>query len=67
VAPDGAQITVHLVAGPPLKELYESSEGSRENTYLLSENGSKMTLDVLVMSPRLREPIVYRLVYARAK
>src|SRR4051812_44481687 len=33
VAPDGAKIRVGLIAGPPLREIYTSSEGSRTNTY----------------------------------
>jgi hypothetical protein len=65
-APDGTRITVRLSAGPPLTESYESTEGKRENTYVLSGDRSKMTLNVRVTSPRLSSPILYRLVYARS-
>jgi hypothetical protein len=67
VAPDGTPITVRLSAGPPLIESYESSEGRRENTYVLSADGSKMTLTVRVTSPRLPAPIVYKLTYRRTE
>ena len=66
VAPDGTAIRVRLNAGPPLREIYESGEGQRENTYELSDDGRRLTVQVFIMSPRLREPLRYRLVYERA-
>lgn len=64
-APDGSDIIVRLRPGPPLVQSYESSDGKRENTYTLSADGAKLTVDVRVTSPRLPEDIRYRLVYAR--
>lgn len=64
-APDGSDIVVRLRPGPPLVQSYESSDGKRENTYTLSADGAKLTVDVRVTSPRLPEEIRYRLVYAR--
>jgi hypothetical protein len=65
-SPDGTDITVRLTPGPPLMESYESADGKRENTYRLSPDGSKLTVEVRVTSPRLPEEIRYRLVYQRA-
>jgi hypothetical protein len=65
-APDGKPINVRLFAGPPLRETYESEEGSRENTYVLSEGGGKLTVHVRITSPKLPEPLVYSLVYRRS-
>jgi hypothetical protein len=64
-APDGTDITVRLTPGPPLTETYESADGKRENTYVLSPDGSKLTVQVRVTSPRLPDEIRYRIVYQR--
>ena len=64
-APDGSDITVRLSPGPPLIQRYESNDGKRENIYTLSTDGSKLSVDVRITSPKLPEPIRYRLVYAR--
>lgn len=64
-APDGSDIVVRLRPGPPLVQSYESRDGKRENTYTLSADGTKLTVDVRVTSPRLPEDIRYRLVYVR--
>ena len=66
VAPDGTAIRVRLNAGPPLREIYESGEGQRENTYELLDDGRRLVVQVVIMSSRLREPLRYRLVYQRA-
>ena len=65
-SPDGSGIRVRLNAGPPLREVYQSDEGRRENTYELVDGGRRLLLHVVITSPRLREPIKYRLVYKRA-
>jgi hypothetical protein len=64
-APDGSPIVVTLQAGPPLKQSYESKDGRRENTYVLSEDGKRLTVEVLVSSPRLPAPVQYELQYRR--
>jgi hypothetical protein len=64
-APDGTPIVVRLLPGPPLVQTYESSEGKRENTYLLADSGTRLTVVVRITSPRLPEEISYRLVYRR--
>ena len=62
-APDGSKIAVRLMPGPPLSQSYESGEGMRVNRYVL--DGSKLTVEVRVTSPRLPKPIEYKLVYRR--
>jgi hypothetical protein len=62
-APDGSQIVVRLLPGPPMSQSYESGDGLRVNRYVM--NGTKLTLEVRVTSPRLPKPIEYRLVYRR--
>jgi hypothetical protein len=64
-SPDGAKIVVRLIPGPPLSQTYESGDGMRTNRYLLSEEKSKLTMEVRVTSPRLPKPIEYKLVYRR--
>jgi hypothetical protein len=64
-SPDGAKITVRLSPGPPLTQIYESGDGVRTNRYVLSPDGSKLTIEVRVTSPRLQKPIEYQLVYRR--
>jgi hypothetical protein len=64
-APDGGKIVVRLLPGPPLSQTYESDEGVRIDRFLLSEDGSKLTIDVHVTSPHLKKPINYQLVYRR--
>ncbi|HYO82814.1 MAG TPA: hypothetical protein VES20_15520 [Bryobacteraceae bacterium] len=66
VSPDNSRIEVSLVPGPPLREIYQSGEGRRENRYELSAGGESLAVHVNIASPRLRGPIVYRLVYRRA-
>jgi hypothetical protein len=65
-APDGKDIVVHLSPGPPLMQSYDSDDGRKENRYELSADGTRMTLNVRVTSPRLRQPLEYRLVFRRA-
>lgn len=66
-APDGESITVRLQPGPPLVQSYESEEGKRENTYVLSRDGNWLTLRVRITSPRLPSDIEYELAYQRVE
>ena len=65
VSPDGAKIVIRLIPGPPMTQTYESGEGLRTNRYVLSPDGSKLTIHVRVTSPRLPQPIEYKLTYRR--
>lgn len=65
VSPDGSKIVVRLNPGPPLTETYQSGEGMRTNRYILSPDGAKLTVEVQVTSPRLKNPIEYHLAYQR--
>ena len=49
-----------------LHQTFRAEDGQRVNVYTLSNNGNTMTMSVTVTSPRLPQPLTYRLVYNRA-
>jgi hypothetical protein len=51
--------------GGRLRQSFVAEDGRRDNLYSLSEDGRLLTMEVTVSSPRLREPLRYRLVYRR--
>ena len=65
--PDGEvfQVSARL-EGDDLVETFQGKDGSRRNTFHLQDDGKTLTLDVQVESPRLPQPVRYRLVYKRA-
>lgn len=65
MSPDGKEVTVRLIPGPPLAQTYESDEGVRTNRYLLSADKARLTVEVQIVSPRLKKPVEYRLSYRR--
>lgn len=49
-----------------LEQAFRAEDGQRVNAFSLSPDGKLLTMNVTVTSPRLRAPLTYRLVYARA-
>lgn len=49
-----------------LHQTFRAEDGQRVNVYTLSNNGNTMTMNVTITSPRLPDPLTYRLVYNRA-
>ncbi|MBX6363310.1 MAG: hypothetical protein IRZ00_05530 [Gemmatimonadetes bacterium] len=48
-----------------LEQTFVARDGQRVNEYRLSPDGQSLTMDVTVTSPRLPQPVTYRLVYRR--
>jgi hypothetical protein len=63
--PDGEafRVSIHR-EGERLVEIFQGKDGTRRNTFNLLD-AKTLALEVLVESPRLPEPVRYRLVYAR--
>lgn len=51
--------------GDDLLQDFRGSDGSRNNRYVLSEDGRRLELQVRIESEQLMEPLRYRLVYVR--
>jgi hypothetical protein len=49
-----------------LEQTFKADDGQRVNVFSVSEDGHTLTLDVTVSSPRLPQPLRYKLVYNRA-
>lgn len=49
-----------------LEMSFEAEDGRRVNHYVLSPDGNTLTMNVTVTSPRLPQPLTYKLVYTRA-
>jgi hypothetical protein len=49
-----------------LEQTFKAEDGQRVNVFSVSEDGNTLTLDVTVSSPRLPQPLRYKLVYNRA-
>lgn len=49
-----------------LHQTFRAEDGQRVNVYTLSPDGRTMTMNVTITSPRLPDPLTYRLVYDRA-
>ncbi|HEX8674021.1 MAG TPA: hypothetical protein VF710_19135 [Longimicrobium sp.] len=52
--------------GGNLKHTFQAEDGRRVNVYSVSPDGKTMTMNVTVTSPRLPQPLTYKLVYNRA-
>ncbi len=52
--------------GGNLTQTFQAEDGRRVNVYSVSPDGSTMTMNVTVTSPRLPQPLTYKLVYNRA-
>ena len=49
-----------------LEQTFRAEDGTRENDFTLSEDGATLTMHVTITSPRLPQPLRYKLVYNRA-
>jgi hypothetical protein len=49
-----------------LEQTFRAEDGQRVNVFSVSEDGNTLTLNVTVSSPRLPQPLRYKLVYNRA-
>lgn len=49
-----------------LRQSFAAEDGRRENTWTLDASGTTLTLDVMVSSPRLPQPLRYRQRFRRA-
>lgn len=49
-----------------LTQTFRAEDGQRVNVYTVSGDGNTMTMSVTITSPRLPQPLTYRLVYDRA-
>ena len=49
-----------------LEQTFQAEDGRRVNVYTVSPDGNTMTMSVTITSPRLPQPLTYRLVYNRA-
>jgi hypothetical protein len=57
-------VSTRVVEGR-LVQRFVAEDGRRTNTYVLSNDGRTLTMNVLIESPRLSDPLTYRLVYTR--
>ncbi|HEX2206271.1 MAG TPA: hypothetical protein VHG93_01205 [Longimicrobium sp.] len=49
-----------------LHQTFRAEDGQRVNVFTVSADGNTMTMNVTITSPRLPQPLSYRLVYNRA-
>ncbi len=49
-----------------LVQTFRAEDGTRANTYSISSDGRVLTMNVTITSPRLPQPLRYKLVYNRA-
>jgi len=49
-----------------LVQTFRAEDGSRTNTYTVSPDGHTLTLHVVIRSPKLPQPLEYKLVYTKA-
>jgi hypothetical protein len=61
---DFIDVTTHT-DGARLEQVFDAEDGRRVNVYTLSPDGSTLTLEVTVTSPKLSSPLSYRQVYRR--
>ena len=52
--------------GGNLKQTFQAEDGRRVNVYSVSSDGKTMSMNVTITSPRLPQPLTYKLVYNRA-
>ena len=58
-------VTLRLSPGGVLEQRFVGTAGERINRYFLTEGGKTLEMEVLVMSPKLPQPIHYTLRFAR--
>ena len=52
--------------GARLVETLKAEDGQRVNAYSLSPDGSALTMNVTITSPRLPKPLTYKIMYRKA-
>lgn len=52
--------------GQELVQHYKAEDGERTNTFRIDQSGSALTLEVVVTSTRLPQPVTYSLAYRRS-
>ena len=62
---DCVQVTTAWNNGA-LTQTFRAEDGQRVNVYTVSPDGNTMTMNVTITSPRLPNPLTYKLVYNRA-
>ena len=53
------------VSGDTIRQKFVAKDGQRINEYAPSPDGQGLTMKVTVSSPKLKEPLVYRLAYKK--
>lgn len=48
-----------------LVQTFRAEDGSRTNTYVVSPDGHTLTMNVVLRSPKLPQPLEYKLVYTK--
>jgi hypothetical protein len=62
---DCVQVTTQWNNGA-LTQTFRADDGQRVNVFTVSPDGNTMTMNVTITSPRLPDPLTYKLVYNRA-
>jgi hypothetical protein len=64
---DGERVKLsHAASGSRVTQTFVASEGKRVNEWVLSPDGSTLSLRVIVSSTQLTTPVVYTLTYKRS-
>lgn len=64
---DGEKIKLSMRwDGARLVETLKAEDGQRANAYTLSPDGSALTMNVTITSPRLPKPLTYKVMYRKA-
>ena len=65
--PDGEKMKLSMRwENGQLVETFKPEDGQRVNAYTLSPDGSTLTMNVTITSPRLSKPLTYKLAFKRA-
>jgi hypothetical protein len=59
------QVSIHTLADGRLQETFVAEDGRRVNVFSLSPDGRVLTMETTVSSPKLPQPLHYRLVFDR--
>ena len=62
---DCVRVTSEM-AGGHLTQSFQAEDGRRVNVYPVSPDGNTLTMNVTITSPKLPQPLTYKLVYNRA-
>src|SRR5690606_25939967 len=63
---EGEKVKVsHRIRGGKLTEFVDGDQGDRHNTFKLSKDGKRLTVDVKISSGHLPVPVEYRMTFKR--